>query len=141
MLPAILVFRDKAHGTSGSVLEDMIHRTSHTHPLYKQDNASVFTMIEEATRGTHFGNTIQPFKRGKNGRGAWKALLLSHVGGDKWESITKTNSAWLITTKWNEKKYSLELFCSHHRSTRICALVFQESLECPASQSNLMLLE
>ena len=33
---------DKAHGTSGSVLEDMIHRTSHANPLYKQDNASGF---------------------------------------------------------------------------------------------------
>ena len=62
--------RNKSHGTSSSVLEDMIHRTSHTHPLYKQDNAPVFTMIEEAARGAHFGNTIQPFKRGKNGRGA-----------------------------------------------------------------------
>ena len=52
---------DKAHGTSGSVLEDMTHRTSHTHLLYKQDNASVFSMIEEAARATHFSNTIQPF--------------------------------------------------------------------------------
>ena len=60
--------RDKAHGTSGSVLDDMIQCTSHTHSLYIRDNASVFTMIEEASRGTHFGNTIQPFKRGKHGR-------------------------------------------------------------------------
>ena len=107
---------DQAHGSSGSVLEDLIHRTSHTHPLYKQDNASVFTMIEEAARGTHFSNTIQPFKNRKDGRGAWLALLLSHVGGDKWESITKLNSAWLMSTKWNGKQYSLELYCSHHRS-------------------------
>ena len=107
---------DKAHGSSGSVLDDLIHRTSHTHPLYKQDNATVFTMIEEAARGTHFSNTIQPFKNRKNGRGAWLALLLSHVGEDKWENITKLNSAWLMTTKWNGKKYSLELYCSHHRS-------------------------
>ena len=58
---------NKAHGNSGSVLEDMIRRTSHTHALFKQDNATVFTMIEEASRSTHYSNTIQPFKRGKNG--------------------------------------------------------------------------
>ena len=90
---------NKAHGKSGSVLEDMIRRTSHTHALFKQDNATVFTMIEEAARSTHYSNTIQPFKRGKNGRGAWKALLTSHVGGDKWEDIIKTNSVWLMTAK------------------------------------------
>ena len=72
---------NKAHGNS---VEDMIRRTSHTHALFKQDNATVFNMIEEAARSTHYSNTIQPFKKGKNGRGAWKALLTSHVGGDKW---------------------------------------------------------
>ena len=107
---------DKAQGISGSVLEDLIHRTSHTHPLYKKDNAMVFTMIEEAARGTHFSNIIQPFKSKKDERGALLALLFSHVGGDKWESIIKINSAWLMTATWNGKKYSLETFCSYHRA-------------------------
>ena len=74
----------------------------------------VFTKIEEAARGTHFSNTIQPFKTKKDGRGTCIALLLSHVGGDKWESIIKINSAWLMTAKWNGKKYLLEKFCSYH---------------------------
>ena len=64
-------------------------------------------MIEEAAHGTHFGNTIQPFKRGKYGRGASLALLLSHVGGDKWEIITKINIAWLMTTIRYGKNTSL----------------------------------
>ena len=95
---------DRSYGASGSVLKDLIHRTSHAHQIYKHDNTAIFTILEEAARSTHFINTIQPFKRGKNGRGAWLTLLLSHVGNDKWESITKINSAWLITTKWNRKK-------------------------------------
>ena len=85
----------------------MINHTSHTHPLYKQDNASVFTMIEEASCGTHFSNTIQPFKIRKDGQGTWLALILSHMGDDKWEIITKLNSAWLMTTKWNGKNTHL----------------------------------
>ena len=76
----------------------------------------VFTMIEEASRRTHYNNTIQPFKRSKNGRGAWSMLISSHVGGDKWESITKQNSTWIMSTKWMGKSYSLEVFCSQHRA-------------------------
>ena len=108
--------QDKAHGASGSVLEDLIQRTSHSHALYKKDNGKVFSMLEEAARGTHYSTTIQPFKTKKNGRGAWLALLLSHVGDDKWDSIIKTNNSWLMNAKWNGKKYSLETFCSYHRS-------------------------
>ena len=107
---------NKAHGSSGSVLEDLILRTSHSHPLFKQDNATVFTMIEEAARGSQFATTIQPFKNRKNGRAAWLSLLSSHVGADKWEYIIKTSSEWLMTAKWNGKKFSLEGFCSSHRS-------------------------
>ena len=107
---------NKAHGLSGSVLEDLINRTSHSHQFFKQDNAMVITMIEEATRGTHYVTTIQPFKNRKNGRTAWLSLITSHVGDDKWENIMKANSEWLMTAKWNGKKYSLEVICSHHRS-------------------------
>ena len=61
---------NKAHGSSGSILDDMIQRTSHAHPLFKQDNVTVFTMIEEASRGTHYATTIQPFKNRKPGKSA-----------------------------------------------------------------------
>ena len=86
-----------AHGESGSILENLIHRDPHTHPLLKWDNANVFTIIEIAVHGTHFSNTIQPIKRGNNGQGAWIVLLASHVGEDKWEKIAKTNSYWLMS--------------------------------------------
>ena len=76
----------------------------------------MFTMIEEAARSTHYSNTIQPFKTRKNGRGAWSALISSHVGEDKWEAIQKKNRTWLMSTKWMGKSYSLEVFCSQHRA-------------------------
>ena len=43
---------DKSHGKSGSVLDDLVARLSHTHPLYKSDNAKVYSALEEATRST-----------------------------------------------------------------------------------------
>ena len=106
----------KAYGTSGSVLGDLIARADHNHPLFKSDNATVYGAIEEATRGSIYTTTIKPFSRGKNGRGAWLALLTSHVGNDKWEKIQKDNQAWLISAKWNGKKYALDSFISQHRS-------------------------
>ena len=73
----------KAYGTSGSILEDLIARASHDHPLFKSDNATAYGAIEEATRGTVYLTTIKPFARRKNGHDAWIALLTSHVGNDK----------------------------------------------------------
>jgi len=106
----------KAYGSSGSILEDLINRSSHDHPLFKNDNATVFGHIEEASRGSIYITTIKPFARRKDGRGAWMALVTSHVGTDKWEKIQKDNSAWLISAKWTGKKYALDSFISQQRA-------------------------
>lgn len=106
----------KAYGASGSVLTDLISRLSHNHPLYRSDNANLYAFLEEAARNSTYASTIKPFAQSKNGRKAWFALITSHVGMDKWEKIERDNSAWLMTSKWNGKRYSLESFCSQHRS-------------------------
>ena len=106
----------KAYGRSGSVLEDCILRVSHTHPLFRGDNATVYGYIEEAARGSAYAHTIKPFGRTKNGRAAWLAIVTSHVGINQWEKIERENSTWLINTKWTGKAYSMENFCSQHRA-------------------------
>ena len=80
------------------------------------DNATLYTLLEEATRNYTYAPTIKPFARTKNGRDAWLALVTSHVGIDKWEKIERDNSSWLINSKWNGKRFSLESFCSQHRA-------------------------
>ena len=106
----------KAYGESGSLLSDLIARLSHDSPLYKSDNATLYTLLEEATRNSTYAPTIKPYAHTKNGRSAWFALLTSYVGIDKWEKIERENSSWLVNTKWNGKSYSLESFCSQQRS-------------------------
>ena len=76
---------DKAYGNSGSMLGDLIARASHSQPLFKSDNATVFGPIEGTTRGTVYSTTIKPFARKKDECGAWLALLTPHIGTDKWE--------------------------------------------------------
>ena len=61
---------DKAYGNSGSVLGDLNAHASHSHPLFKSNNATVFGAIEGATRGTVYSTTIKPFARKKDGLGA-----------------------------------------------------------------------
>jgi hypothetical protein len=63
-----LVFRH------GSVKAEMVARLSHGHGLFRDDNAAVFDDIEEAVRGTKFHASIAPFRRAKDGRGAYMAL-------------------------------------------------------------------
>lgn len=108
-----------AYGTSGSVTDELISRLSHIHPLFKTDNASVYSKLEQATRGTIFAATIKPYANAKNGRAAWHALINSHAGDDKYEKLHKEKLAFLMHQIWNGKQYSLEKFCGLHRSNYI----------------------
>ena len=107
---------NKSHGSSGSVLDDLIKRSGHNHALFKTDNATVYSLIEQAARSSPYLSTIKPFETRKNGCAAWNALLTSHVGKDQWEKIQKENSRWLMQSEWNGKRHSLESYCSLHRA-------------------------
>ena len=108
-----------AFGESGSVIDELVNRLDHAHPLFKTDNASVYSKLDEATRGTIFGATIKPHANRKNGRAAWLSLISSHAGEDKWEKEHKVKLAFLMNQTWNGKSYSLEKFCGIHRNNFI----------------------
>ena len=55
----------------GSIEMDLVERASHSSGLFRDDNATVYYKIEEATRGTPFAASIQTFQRQKDGRGAF----------------------------------------------------------------------
>ena len=81
----------------GSVEADMVARASHLHPLYRDDNSSVYYLVEEATRGTSYAATIKPFQRRKDGRGAVLSLKSQHAGDDKWQAEIKSQDDLLHT--------------------------------------------
>jgi hypothetical protein len=107
----------KSYGVSGSILDELIARLAHTDPLYKSDNATVYSMLEEATRGTVYASTVKPHSRRKDGRSAWLSMLSSHAGNDKWEQLQQARSLFMMNTKWNGRNYSLEKFTGMHRSS------------------------
>ena len=87
----------------GTVPGEMIERFSHTHPLFRADNNMVYSLLDEATRGTIYATNIKPYARTKNGRAAYLAIIGSHAGDDKWEAIEKNQMKFLMNTKWNGK--------------------------------------
>jgi hypothetical protein len=107
----------KAYGASGSIIDELISQLGHNDPLFKSDNATVYSMLEEATRGTIYASTVKPHSRRKDGRAAWLSMLASHAGDDKWEQLANERSTFLMNTKWNGRNYSLEKFTGMHRSS------------------------
>ena len=60
------------------------------------------------------------FHRGKDGRGAWKALTSQYVGKDKWEAEIKHQEQLLHTRIWKgQSNFSLENFISLHRNAYV----------------------
>ena len=78
-----------SYGQSDSVLEEMIARLDNFNPLFKSNNSSVYSMMEEAAWGTVYAPNINPYAQKKNGRSARKAMISSHAIQDKWEQPHK----------------------------------------------------
>ena len=44
----------------GSVEGELVARASHAHVLFRDDNATVYYLLEEATRDTNYSASIKP---------------------------------------------------------------------------------
>ena len=74
----------------GSIEGDQAHCLSHTHDLFKINNAEVFNLIELTVRGSNIGPTITPFRKHRDGRGALKAFVDQHAGVRVWDDMVKS---------------------------------------------------
>ena len=96
---------------------ELVARAAHTHALHRDDNSVVYYHLEEAIMGTSYAASIKPFQRGKDGRGAWKALTSQYAGQDKWEAEIMCQEQLLHTRVWKgQSNRSLENFISQHRN-------------------------
>ena len=114
----------------GSVEAELVARASHTHALFRDDNASVYHHSEEATRATVYAASIKPYQRAKNGRGAWQALIGQYAGIDKWEAEIKKQEQLMHTRIWKgQTNFSLEAFISQHRNAFVSMQACAEHVE------------
>jgi hypothetical protein len=100
-----------------SVVKELIARASHTHTLYENDNEEVYNHLELALRTTQYAATLSPFKRRKNGRDAWFAIIAQYIGKDKWQKEVKKQELFLHTFVWKgNSNLPLETFVNKHRT-------------------------
>ena len=76
---------DKAYSTEhGSVEEELVERATHHDTLYREDNKSLYHMLEGGVRNTPCAASLKTFMRGKDGREAFLAIKRKYAGVDKW---------------------------------------------------------
>ena len=104
----------------GSVSRELIERASHTHVLFDTDNEEVFNHLESSLRSTQYAATLSSFKRAKDGRGAWTAVISQYVGRDKWQKEVKKQEVFLHTFVWKgNSNMHLETFVNKHRTAYV----------------------
>ena len=114
----------------GSIDGDLISRASHAHGLYRDDNATVYYKMEEATRGTPYADSIKPFQRRKDGRGALEAMESQYAGQDKWDAEIKKMDTLLHTRRWKgQSNFLLEKFVQQHRNAFVSMQACTEHVE------------
>ena len=102
-------------------------RLSHTHPLYRYDNKSLFAVLEVALHGTTLEASIKPFQRTGNGRGAYEALISKHAGKYKWIKIL--HDAKTYVNKKNRDGTTSYLLQIHVEKCRECYVDIENASE------------
>ena len=100
----------------GSVMEEMMMRLSHTHPLFKKDSGVIYDDLEFGTRGTKYHVTVISFQKRKDGRGAYLALVAQFTGPALWDSEVEEHMEFLLNRKFTGgTSFTLEQFLQAHR--------------------------
>ena len=102
----------------GSVEGELIARLSFDHPLYRNDNELVYTILAKALQGSKYAATIARFRRNgvMDGRGAYLAVKSQHAGKAVWEAQIKTSDDFLKTRLWTgNANITLEAHIDGHR--------------------------
>lgn len=91
-------------------------RATHDHPLYHNDNASVYYALKEALCSTSYASSLKAFQRPCDGRAAWFAIMKQYAGEDKWEAELKRQDNLLHTARWcGQSTFTLKCFIAQHR--------------------------
>ena len=84
-----------------SIEQEMQFRVRHDHTLGRSDNATLFQLIEKSVQGHNVAETIAPFKRDLNGRGAFMAIKDQHAGKAVWDRNVREANLRLQTGIWS----------------------------------------
>ena len=85
------------------VVQELVHRLTHTGTNYCAHNKTMFSQMVTATLATSYASTIDSFKRAKDGRGALAALNAQFVGAVHWDKEVKVHDAVLRDCVLNDR--------------------------------------
>jgi hypothetical protein len=81
----------------GSIQNEMELFLTRDDPVFGDDNHEIVTLLHDSLEGTIYGATITPYKKMKDGRTAWHALLTQHAGQDQWDAEVKRDTTFLTS--------------------------------------------
>jgi hypothetical protein len=112
--PASVHRENLPHGEEfDSIEEELVAQASHMHPLYCEDNATVYYCLKEAVWGTQYASSLKPFQQIKNGRGALFSIIQHFTRANKWQAELSMRDKFLHEKVWNgQTLYLLERFIS-----------------------------
>jgi len=106
------------YGTSyNSFYGEMIACAPHGTPKYDEDNATLMNILTELVSGTHHEASIKPYKRARDGRGAFSALSQHNLGNNRFEAIAEKAEGVLNRMPWTGKsaRNTLKIHLAKHR--------------------------
>ena len=100
-----------------SIMDELISRTPLTGPEYVEDNALVYQIIQDLVSGSSHESSIKSFRRARDGRGAYLALVQHNLGSSKWDRIIDTCESYLLRHEWNDKnvRFTLKIHVNKHQ--------------------------
>jgi hypothetical protein len=100
--------------------DEMIERTSHTHPSYAADNRTVLELLVKSFKEhPSLMSSIRPHQRRGDGRVAMEAVVLHNMGNTKWDDLIDKAMNKITKAVWNGKnsRYPLIRHISDHRTS------------------------
>ena len=58
-----------------SIMDELIARTPHEGPKFREDNALVYQIVQDLVSGSTHESSIKSFRRARDGRGVYLALV------------------------------------------------------------------
>lgn len=139
----VLVLGEPFSEAGGSVEGEMIARLDHSHALFKSDNGNVFDMVEAALRGTAISPSIAQFRKSRDGRAAYLAVLAQHAGRNVYDKLHREAEDKLQNRKWNgTASITLSQHMDMHRTAWIQLVDCAEHIpvEVPQGRSRVTML-
>ena len=100
-----------------SLMEELIDRTPHTGIAFVEDNAKVFSILQDMVAGTPYESSLKAHQRARDGRNAYLSLCKHNLGSAKWDKIIEDAESYILRREWNGRNYrfSLKAHIAKHR--------------------------